>query len=206
MAKSFSTNTGKKLCPTSLSDKTSPRTAKTVPGLSCYPYFQEFCSHPQVSHLPSFLLENAGSSTGVKFGKSGLGGLRSLSPPRPSSSRQRTPQAFELPQDLLLPQELLEFPQELLFPQELRLLFPIQLQPLLQEFPPQNSNNNRMIQFIGSSTYHCFLLFYSAFSSWCQSIHRLCCTSSSLINRKVFSSPSSASISSTYSSFAFVSG
>lgn len=89
--------------------------------------FQEFCSHPQVSHFPSFLLENAGSSTGVKFGKSGLNGLQSLSPQHPSSSRRRAQQAFEPPQELLLP----------------------------QEFPPQNSNNNRMIQFIGSSTYHC---------------------------------------------------
>lgn len=178
----------------------------TAQGLFFYRYFQEFCSHPQVSHLPSFLLENAGSSTGVKFGKSGLGGLRSLSPPRPSSSRRRAPQEFELPQELPLPQELLELPQELLFPQELRLPFPQLPQPLPQEFPPQNSNNNRMIQFIGSSTYHCFLLFYSAFSSWCQSIHRLCCTSSSLTNRKVFSSPCSASISSTYNNFAFVSG
>ena len=146
------------------------------PGGFLLPYFQEFCSHPQVSHLPSFRLENAGSSTGVKFGKSGLGGLRSLSlsPLRPSSSRRRAPQEFELPQELPFPQELL-FPQEGELPQELRL-------PLPQEFPPQNSNNNRMIQFIGSSTYHCFLLFYSAFSSRCQSIQRLCCTSSSLIN------------------------
>lgn len=88
--------------------------------------FQEFCSHPQVSHFPSLLLENAGSSTGVKFGKSGLNGLQSLSPQRPSSSKRRAPQAFEQPQQLLS-----------------------------QEFPPQNSNNNRMIQFIGSSTYHC---------------------------------------------------
>ena len=108
--------------------------AKKKPSSCCqnslrafdFSIFQEFCSHPQVSHFPSFLLENAGSSTGVKFGKSGLNGLQSLSPQRPSSSKRRAPQAFEQPQQLLS-----------------------------QEFPPQNSNNNRMIQFIGSSTYHC---------------------------------------------------
>lgn len=182
MEKSSTTNTGKKLCLiNSFLRQIKPLNCEYSSGAFCCPYFQEFCSHPQVSHLPSFLLENAGSSTGVKFGKSCLGGLRSLSlsPLRPLSSDLRAPQEFALPQEFPLPQELLELPQELLFPQELRLPFPQLPQLFPQEFPPQNSNNNRMIQFIGSSTYHCFLLFYSAFSNRCQSMQCLCCTSSS---------------------------
>ena len=89
-------------------------------GVSYIAVFYEFCSHPQVSHLPSFLLENAGSSTGVKLGNSGLGGLWSLSgsdllqslsqTSLPDPLRSFRSERLRVPQALAPTQEL--FPQE----------------------------------------------------------------------------------------------